>query len=237
MHQYFVDNLTQGISYLSCDQAHHLLRVLRNKVGDKLRIVYEGQPFLAEIIEINPKVKLKIIESLNSINNHIFIRLLPALIKKDKWEWLIMKACEFGVSEIQPLVSDNCVVKISDDDDNKIARWNKIALSACQQCKRAEVVLVRQPVTLKEIGNYPAQLLIVAYEKENIDSSLKKLLQNNNFNSVNIVIGPEGGLSSSEHEYLTSLGYHSVSLGSRILRAESASIFVLNCLDYEVNHA
>lgn len=232
MHQYFVDEIVKDTVLFKDDQTFHITRVLRKKVGDKLRVVYKDKTFLVEILENSPSVKAIVLEEIKVEDNDIYIRLLPALIKKDKFEWLIQKACEFGVSEIIPIMADRSVARINAADYKKIERWNKIALEACQQCKRSDLVGVHPPIDFEEFNNYSADLLVVANETEDIQESIDRVLKKSKFKSINLVVGPEGGFTKQEKELLQELNYQSVSLGKRILRAESASIYLLNVVDY-----
>lgn len=234
MHQYFVDEINDEIVSFKEDQSFHITRVLRKQIGDKLRVVYQGKTFLVEIIEKDKQVKAKILEEIKVQNNDVHIRLLPSLIKRDRWEWLIQKACEFGVSEIVPILSERSVTRINSADFKKVERWNKIALESCQQCKRSDLVGVYPPIEFDEIGEFDADLLIVANETEDLQESVDNFLKKYDFKSINLIVGPEGGLTDHEKIKLKSLGYHSVSLGERILRAESASIYLLNVVDYHL---
>ncbi|MGB4985042.1 MAG: RsmE family RNA methyltransferase [Erysipelotrichaceae bacterium] len=229
MQQFFIEEKNGDIVHFSSEQQHQIINVLRYKEGKLVKVVINQRAFLVRLCYNGNELFGQVEQELGNIAKNVVINLFPALIKKDKWDFLLMKASEFNADHIYPLNTTNCVVKISDEDSKKIERFNKICLEACEQCKRNDLVQVHSPISLKQIKDYPADLMIVAYEKENSTHFINNL--NDDFTTINIVIGPEGGFTSKEIDYLTSIGYLSVTLGNNIFRAESAAIYCLNCLD------
>ena len=164
------------------------------------------------------------------------ITLCCALIKQDKFEWMLQKACELGVHKIVPFVSKNTVVKLDEKKaEKKLIRWNEILLAATKQCNRNTLVELEPVIALKELSNYKSECNLVAYEKENDPSKHMAHYLKDNPQSITVCIGPEGGFEESEIQVLNEFGFDNCSLGKNILRAETAACYVLTAIEYQ-NH-
>ncbi|MDF9825336.1 16S rRNA (uracil1498-N3)-methyltransferase [Breznakia sp. PF5-3] len=228
MQQYFLDSeVKKGSSvFFSKEQQHHMKNVLRMHTGEIVKVVdNHSTPFLVAI-NVENEVTGRIIETLESNLEKVKITLLQGLIKGERWDFLLQKACELGVDRIIPFYSSRTIVKVNDKIDKKTERFNKIALEACEQSKRDHLVSVHQPIAYKEIGNYTSELNLIAYEAADLKSDKLKtyLLDNPDIKTITIVIGSEGGFSEDEVVFAKSKGFATVSLGSRILRAETAAL-------------
>lgn len=238
MQQYFMDTKVQlQQSFLfSKEQGHHIKNVLRMKEKEVVKVVDSmGNPFYAQIMYEGKEVQGYCVEALERKENKVKITLIQGMIKKDKWDFLLQKVCELGVDQIIPMISSRTIVKVEKDDHKKLERYNKIALEACEQCKRDSIVQVEAPIAFKECVAHKKQLSIVAYEEADFASAkLKDLLQQHqDINEIVYVIGSEGGFSKEEIAYLEEHGFIRASLGERILRAETAAISVVNTTMYE----
>lgn len=167
------------------------------------------------------------------------ITLYQALLKSDKMEYVIQKSVELGVTKITPFISKNVVVKIEEKDRNKKSdRWNKIAIEAVKQCGRSDIVTVDNIINFNKMNETLSEYdkVILAYENET--KSLKDMLRNiDKKENIAIIIGAEGGFNIDEVEQiLLNKNAVSVSLGSRILRAETASLNLLSILMYELDN-
>ena len=166
------------------------------------------------------------------------ISLFQGLPKGDKLETVIQKAVECGVTEIIPFESERCIAKSkSDTEGRKTERRNRIAVEAAKQCGRGCIPQVKQTIdfadALREAAK--AELALICYEDEDT-TSLKQALvkaKEQKVGSIAIMIGSEGGFSRDEVKLVKALGIFSVSLGKRILRTETAPVFVLSCMSYE----
>ena len=161
--------------------------------------------------------------------------LAQGMIKGEKWDYLLQKSAELGVAEIIPFVSSRCVVKIKDEkSEKKIVRWNKILCEACEQCKRSTLVRLQPPCTFSQLSQIDADLRLIAYEDADCKSErlCEVLRAHPSPKRVLMVVGSEGGFSADEVEALTATGFHRVSLGGRILRAETAAISLLNSIEF-----
>lgn len=232
MQQCFIDEsikLNEEFQF-SKEQAHHLGTVLRMRNGDMVKIVDgDFEPYYVTLRFENKNAYGLPYEKLNKVEEKIEIRLIQGMIKKDKWDFLIQKCCELGVSTIVPMISSRTIVRIDEKDGKKLERYNKIAKEACEQCKRDTLVQVKNPISFKNILEYKSDLNIVAYEDQTYNSSFIKniLIHNPNVKTITFVIGSEGGFTVDEIEYLVDNGFQCASLGSRILRAETAAMYVV----------
>lgn len=238
MQQYFVTgslSLHQRME-LNEEQSHHIQRVLRMKQNEQIRIANDNQEVYLAHVEIQQNRVFAILdEQLEVAKSDRSIVLAQALIKGEKWDYLLQKACELGVSEILPFTSKRCVVKIKDEKSNKkLERWNKIALEACEQCKRASIVSVQKPMDIHELWEQKADLKLIAYEMaDHTTMKLRDVLEAHpECRSILCVIGPEGGFEEREIQGFMQHGYHCVSLGPRILRAETAALSIINSITF-----
>nr|WP_227991565.1 16S rRNA (uracil(1498)-N(3))-methyltransferase [Spiroplasma poulsonii] len=164
----------------------------------------------------------------------IKIRLIAGLIRNTKWDYLLQKATELGVNEIIPFQFKRCVVQLKGENNiKKIERWTKICKEASEQSYRNQIPLISNVESdLKVLQKYQSDVNLVCYEKVGQNSQLKDFLHQD-FTTVTIVIGPEGGFTTEEITVLTANGYNLVSLGQRILRAETAPLAILAMIMYE----
>ena len=164
---------------------------------------------------------LALVNSLLDEDNEldIDITVILALIKNDKFDFAVQKLTELGVKRIVPYLAKRSVVKPG-KGNNKQERLTKIAREASEQSHRNCIPEICDYCTLKDLSKYKSDINIIAYEKDD------KLISDLKGKSFTIVIGPEGGFEPSEYEQIVSLGFESVSLGKRILRAETAAIYL-----------
>ncbi|OCN04605.1 hypothetical protein A4S06_11000 [Erysipelotrichaceae bacterium MTC7] len=233
MQQYFIDSTPQVEKLVSFDkeQQKHMKQVLRMKEGTLIKVVDpQEQGYLASVVYTEQGVQAKINEATPSNQEQIKVTLIQGMIKGERWDMCIQKACEFGVDRIVPLISKRTVVKTNDKLEKKLERYNKIALEACEQSKRDHLVHVQAPITLAQLETYKSELNLFAYEDADSHSQNIKdvLLANPNVKSVSIVIGSEGGFDQEECKEAQKQGFQTVSLGKRIYRAETAAMAAIH---------
>lgn len=208
--------------------AHHLFDVLRTTSNERVRVIDGDTIYLARTLG---KPDLEILEEVGKADRKAPITLCTALIKGDKFEWMLQKATELGVDRIVPFTSENTIVKIDAAKmEKKLQRWQTICDGAGRQCNRTSQVKLMPITTLKDLSAYKSQASFCAYEKEDPADSLACRLQDLQ-QSITLVIGPEGGLSAKEAQFLEAEGFELVSLGERILRAETAAMYGLCAID------
>ena len=237
MRRFFLNGTISETMELTGTDAHHIARVLRMAVGDNLIIADENERTAkAEITAITDEVvTLSLIEYLEDDSEPtVKVRLAQCLPKSDKMEFIVQKAVELGAVSIQPVNSENCVVKYTADKQAKrVERWQKIAHEAAKQCKRAAVPTVEPIITLKELLSRvdDDETVLFCYEAED-GRTLRQALNTHQAEKYTVLIGPEGGFSPEEARLCQEMGAHPVSLGSRILRTETASLAALTMVLY-----
>ncbi len=235
------ENIFEKEAFLDFAERSHIVNVLRMKVGDKLIATDgEGRDFVCEIAEISAEsVKLSIIEEVeNSADPKHDITIFQGTPKRDKLELIIQKATEIGLSRLVPFQSKFCISKF---DNEKIQRLSKISAEATKQCGRSTPLEICKVQTFGEMLNSLSGYDCVIFAYEKATSSLKEAINEyKNFQTdgkIAIVIGSEGGFSKEEAEKIANLeNVKCVSLGSRILRLETAAISLSAIISYELEN-
>jgi len=215
------------------EEVHHI-NVLRYRIGDKVYI----NNYELEITQLDKEIlKGKIIGELPQKGiPKIDVTLIQSYLKSDKMDYVVQKAVELGVKNIIPAITKNTIVKLDEKDEvKKVERLNKIAKEAVEQCGRADSVSVESVNELSKIDWTLYDAVLVCHEKS--DVSLKDTLNSiKDKKKLAVVIGPEGGLEDIEvNKILQSSNAKDISLGERILRAETASLNILSIIGYEFN--
>lgn len=227
MQQFFLaEPLEAGrICTLSDAQAHHARDVLKLS-HETVRVVSQGAGFFGEVYTEGKAVRVRVLA--RDPYTHelpVEVTLAPALIRREPFEWMLQKAVELGVSRIVPFISHRSVVHVK---EGKIARWRTILESAACQSRRNIIPTIAPAVPLRQVDAFSSACLLVPYEKESEKGlPLKSALHGS---SLTVFIGPEGGFDSEEIAFLKARGCTPVSLGPRILRAETASLFALSVI-------
>ena len=232
MQRYFSNSKENDKLFLINDDIYHITRVMRMKDNDKIEVIYDNDLYICNVI-INELPWVDIIsKEEGKIEDKEIILAIP-LLKEQKMDLVLQKATELGVTKIIPVIMERSIVKIDDSKEvKKIDRWSKICKEASEQSKRNSIPVISNIMTLKELVKEEGiKIVCSTIEKEN---NLKKFLtEHKNYDKIIIVVGPEGGISSKEEEYLVSEGFTRVSLGKRIMRVETVQIFILSALNYE----
>ena len=226
MRRFFVDkkNIKEHTIEIRGNEWNHLFHVLRQKENDRMICFCgDGNDYHCIIEKILDDVAICKIEKVEPSNKtpHHNVTLFQGALKLDKFEFLIQKMSELGLKEIVPFESAFSIAKVKSE---KWERYQKIASEASKQCQRADVLSVGAPLSFKNMLTKLKEydIVLFAYEKET-----KNTLQNLNlseYQNIAFVIGSEGGFSQSESEALSEAGVTTITLGKRILRAETASI-------------
>lgn len=218
---------------LSKEDNHHIIDVLRMSMGDMVYVIYGGKRYKCQLIMIKSELELLQVE-VEELRTElpVKIKLVYGLPRLEKFELVLQKAVELGVSTIVPFVSEFSIVKLEPDRlESKILRWNKIIKEASEQSHRSKLMEVLSPIRINDLRVNLSELNIVADENQsnNGTNSLVKLLESN-YKSITILVGPEGGFSATELKIFSNLGFKSVSLGKRILRSETAAIYLISAI-------
>jgi 16S rRNA (uracil1498-N3)-methyltransferase len=230
------------VVWLSRDDSHHLTDVLRVGVGARI-VVSNGQGGSAdaEIIEIsNQGVSVRILDRQHLAGDGVLLTLIQAVPKAQKMDWIIQKATEIGVWSVLPVMTDRGVVKLEEERaDKRTGRWQRIAVEAAKQCRTAWIPKVEpvEPLTAVLARPLPVDVLLVGSLETNAYPLKTCLagLRERRPKSIGLLIGPEGDFSPREFELAHKAGALPVSYGSRVLRVETAAIYGLCVLQYELN--
>lgn len=225
---------------------HHIFDVCRQDVGSHFEVLTEdSKAFLVEVTSVEKKQALAKVVEIREIEKlplpHIHIAL--SISRYHVMDSIFEKAVEMGVSSIMPFCSDfSFIRKASNLPTGKMDRWQKIVVSATQQSGRGELMKIYEPTDwsnmLKSINQSPENRCLFAYEGEGT-LGIKQYLAgiNNNTtakpNNLWLVVGSEGGFSAAEVAEMKKLGLDPVTLGSQILRVETACMTLVSVLKYE----
>lgn len=241
MYNFFVENENKKDNsyFISGDDYNHIKNVLRMNIDEQFLVSCDGVSDLCRLKSFeNDIVVAEIVkENYQNTNLPINIHLYQGLPKSDKLELIIQKAVELGVCSVTPVAMKRSIVKIDEKKKkSKTERWQAIATAAAKQSKRTAIPEVREVLSYKEMINAikKLDLLFVPYECANGMSATKEALSKiKSGMNIGIVIGPEGGFESAEIDAAVEAGGKVISLGSRILRTETAAITTIGmCMLY-----
>lgn len=230
-------NVDGSKAFLSGSDVHHITDVLRKKEGEEIDATDgQGNVLKAVILSIREgRVELDIRERKKIEERRIVLRLFQAIPKGGLFEEIIAKATELGVDDIVPVVTERTVLKYSEERGiKKLGRWERVVLETMKQTGRVTAPALHPTIPIKKIDSLLRQdsLKIFPWELEQ-DLCLKDLLdRNKDCINVELIIGPEGGFTLGEAEFLKSCGFQSVSLGKRILKVETAAISAISNIYY-----
>ena len=238
MNRFFVEPIGEKeiTARIVGEDVNHIRNVLRMRIGEEVMLCDgAGMEYLGVIEEISSSEVCVAIRSRERTRSELPVKLVlfQGLPKKDKMDLIVQKAVELGVSEIVPVMTKRVIVKLEDPkkEAKKLERWNAIAKSAAEQSGRGVVPVVRGVISYKEAVKEAAALdyAMIPYEKARGMRSLKEAAcEIAKASSAGILIGPEGGFEESEVLEASGAGIRPVSLGSRILRTETAGLAALS---------
>ncbi len=224
---FFVDEVRLGRARLTGEQAHHLTRVLRVEPGQRYEISDNRELYLAEIETARKdEVSFTVVEKLAAAERATRLHLFAALIRLERFEWIVEKAAELGAASIHPLIAERSERGIERAAGKRAARWRRIAREACEQSRRAWLPEIGAPVRepagefalrllFDELPGTPPVLSVIGAAPE----------------TAAVLIGPEGGWTGGERERYECAGWTRVSLGTGLLRAETAAVAALAVLN------
>ena len=233
MQRYFSNIKEDDMYLLSNDDNYHITKVMRMNINDKIEIVDNKITYICEIVNLNP-VKAKVIEKLKENNEcEKKVIVVQSLVSENKMDLILQKGCELGFYKFYAYKATNSIIKENDKTDKKMIRWQKIVKEASEQSKRNIIPKVEGIIDINELCELKADLKILLSVNE-VSMSMKKVLQTKrNYDTLIIVVGPEGGFTSDEEIKLIENGYERVSLGKKALRTETASLAALSMINYE----
>ena len=223
MQQYFIDKEIQINETVRLDDEilYHLIKVLRKDPSYIFRLAdSKGSIFHCHLINNCECIVTEKLDENNELDCDITC--IMALIKNDKFELCLQKLTELGVKKIVPYQSVRSVVKAK--DDKKVIRMKKIVKEAAEQSHRNFIPEVCEVASIKDLEKYKSENNYICYE------SSKNIADVDTGRSITYVIGPEGGFEDREYEKIKDMGFEPISLGKRILRAETAAIYMTSII-------
>lgn len=223
--------------FLSAQESHHLQRVLRLTTGTPLQLLNgRGDVYDAEITDLGKQVTLTILSSRHIEQDAIPLRVCQSVLKGQKMELLIQKCTELGVSEFTPFYSERSQLKKKELSKitKKYDRWQRIVEEACKQCGTPWAMTLKPLLSFEEMVEGDDQLAqkILFWEEEAIENSLHSVALQKEKTGLQIVFGPEGGFPLKEVTIAKENSFQVLSLGGRILKAETANIAAVSIVQH-----
>ncbi|MFW6159768.1 MAG: RsmE family RNA methyltransferase [Acidobacteriota bacterium] len=230
--------------YLDGNEHHHLSRVARIKTSELIQLFDDsGREFIGKVEKIEKnKTIIRVLKETEVMDDKVKISLAQALLKSKSMELVIQKAAELGAHSFFPLLSERCVVRPKEKQALKLIRWRKISLEASKQSGRGIVCRIDPPGSQEEIlENSQAELKLLLSESTEGEKLLKDILltpllsrdKKTGFpSSVLLIVGPEGGWTEMEQNYMINSGCTAVSLGKFVLRSETAAVASLAMISH-----
>lgn len=223
---------THTIVELEAAASHHLSKVLRMQPGREL-ILFNGAggEFSATLVEVTKKyVRVAVGEHrLENRESPLALELAIGVSRGERFEWVLQKATELGVSKITPLLTERTEVKMGGERQDKIMeRWQQIVVSACEQCQRNFLPQLSVPMAIGDwLTTVESDLCFVLHHRDS-----QVLPADKHPHSVTLLIGPEGGLSEAEIAQVLAQQFNPLTLGPRVLRTETAPVAAISLVQY-----
>ena len=241
MPHFFINSKNINSSQIIVDDKenyNHIAKSLRANIGEKLLLIDENRvEYTTNIKEItNKTIVCEIVSSEVSkrdLKYNLFLAQSP--LKSDAQLTIMEKATELGVRGIYPIYTDNCALKKT-VAEHKVEKWQKVMYEASKQCERATIPTCFELTTLEKVLTENSFDKIIALCERHTNDSLKNYLRNNPVKeneNILLIIGPEGGFSTSEFQLFKDKNFPMLSLGDLILKAETAVIMTLGNVVYE----
>ncbi len=238
MHRFFIKSIIKKTKQVIIPEnlRHLLINVLRLSVGDKITLFdNSGWEYITELKEIKKDNLIGFIieKQKNSSEPLIKITLYQPILKSDKFEFILQKGTELGVTNFVPIFCDRSIKRWNDDQilTKKYPRWKKIITEASEQCQRGIIPELNKPLDFTKAITYPNKNMskFIALTG-NKNSKLKQIPQSNINMEIGLFTGPEGGFTKEEIELSKANSIKPISLGNRILRAETATIILITAI-------
>ena len=217
-------NFQANKAILNLEETRHLRDVLRLREGAEIHVFDgEGKEFLGAIEKISKNETLiEIVKEVapSALESNLDLTLAVALLKGEKFDLVVQKAVELGVSKLIPLDTKRADVKLK-ESEKKLERWRKIALEAAKQSGRAKLMQIEKPSNFEEFVETKSGTRVLFAERNGASFAEIKTAQ-----QIIAVVGAEGGWEDSEIETARENGFQIITLGGRILRAETAAIAI-----------
>ena len=228
--RFFVPGIRESgqVVLLRGEEYHHLRKVLRLGAGDEISLFDgRGLGFSGRIAGMSRGEARIVLGDAEPRERESALRLIlvAALSKGEKFDLVVQKATELGVSEIRPVYSERADVRaVPGREEKKVGRWCRVALEACKQSGRTRIPLVHEPCALEEVLAGPAAEVRIVLDPGGPSDAAETIRRVASAGEVAVAVGPEGGWSAGEVGRFREAGFLSLRLGPRVLRTETAAI-------------
>lgn len=227
--RWIADTWDEATASLTGEQASHLIRVLRAQTGMEFDVVAGDRVWHAVIAGISgDSVRFNLVAEVKA-DPALPITLLLSVFKFDRMEWAMEKATELGVSRIIPIIARRSEKHLAQAAANRVERWRKIAREAAKQSRRSDIPIIEDAVALKTAAKREGEAVKLLLAEQERTTTLRAAVSdamkaNDTYPEIWLATGPEGGWTAEEEAMFDDEGWKPVSLGPRILRAETAAI-------------
>lgn len=233
MQRYFAKSIENNKITLYDSDIHHIKKVMRMQKGNCIEVVYSEKIYTCKLDNDFSYIIEKVSNEKSDLSKELIVAV--GLVKEQKMDLILQKLTELGVSKIIPVNMERSIVKLdSKKEEKKLERWNMICKEASEQSKRTSITIVNDIINLKDLIDIKVDKKLVCSTTENFNM-IHEELDDKNYESVLVVIGPEGGISPKEEIYLEQNGFTRISFGQLILRVETACIYMASIFNYIVN--
>jgi 16S rRNA (uracil1498-N3)-methyltransferase len=231
--RWIAEHWDEATATLVGEQAQHMTRVLRAQPGMEADVVAGGHVFHAQVAAVaRDEVRFNLIAELEA-DPALPVTLVMAVYKFDHMEWAIEKATELGVAAIAPVLARRTEKHLAEAAGKRAERWRRLAHAAAEQARRSDVPIIFEPTPLATRVRAASEAMRIVLAEQERTTTLRYALKEAlaaagaETPSLELAVGPEGGWAPSEEALFDANGWRAVSLGPRILRAETAAIAAL----------
>ena len=231
MQQYFAVNKKDNELILNKTDENHIKNVMRFKPKDEVIVVYNNTMYDCEFTDNLLIAKIKnIIKEKN--NNRKITAYIP-ILQEEKMSFIIEKGTEMGITDFIPIQFLRCKYRLkSETEDKKLIRWSRIAKEAAEQSRQIQIPIIHRVQTIDTINLLNGVNILCSLDKNNV-KPLKQILNINNVcDTINLLFGPEGGITEEEENKLVEKGFIKTSLGNMVLRTETVIIYLMSIINY-----
>ena len=232
MQRYFAKEKNGNNLILYDTDIYHIKKVMRMKDNDKIEVVFDKIVYLCNINSIYD-FNITIIDEIKENNElPVSVTVAISLVAEQKFDLIIQKLTELGVTKIIPLKTERSIVKLDKNkEDKKIVRWKSICKEASEQSHRNMVPIITNVMSINDLEKCKEDINLVCSLTDD-SVSVNNYFDRKVNNSILVVIGPEGGITDKETKLLNSFGFKNITLGKRVLRVETAAIYVASIISY-----
>ena len=231
MQQYFGKSRTDDTLFLDSEELNHIKNVMRMKENDEVIIAYEGKSYICALNKDFLSGKIKSVFKSEEKTGNLLVYV--PLLNDEKMSFIFQHGTELGVNKFVVVEYEHCKYKLPKKDyEKKLKRWNKVLKEAAEQSYRLSKPILDSIINPKDIDSTASVNIVCSLDKDNVKHICKVLTIKNCNDTINLVFGPEGGLSKSEENELEAKNYIKTSLGDTVLRTETVPLMVASIIRY-----